>query len=61
QGERLSERHDRGEAERAARRLERRGYNAYVQLSREVNRRSVNLTEFTYSDVSYSSGCRSFL
>jgi CelD/BcsL family acetyltransferase involved in cellulose biosynthesis len=30
---------NRGEAERAARRLERRGYNTYVQLSRAVNRR----------------------
>jgi CelD/BcsL family acetyltransferase involved in cellulose biosynthesis len=31
--------YNRREAERAARRLERRGYNTYVQLSREVNRR----------------------
>jgi hypothetical protein len=30
---------NRREAERASRRLERRGYNTYVQLSREVNRR----------------------
>jgi hypothetical protein len=30
---------NRGEADRAARRLERQGYNTYVQLSREVNRR----------------------
>jgi hypothetical protein len=31
--------YNRREADRAARRLERRGYNTYVQLSREVNRR----------------------
>jgi hypothetical protein len=31
--------YNRQEANRAARRLERRGYNTYVQLSREVNRR----------------------
>jgi hypothetical protein len=31
--------YNRRKAERAARRLERRGYAAYVQLSREVNRR----------------------
>jgi hypothetical protein len=31
--------YNRREAERAARRLERRGYAAYIQLSREVNRR----------------------
>jgi hypothetical protein len=31
---------NRREAERAARRLERRGYNTYVQLSRQVNRRN---------------------
>ncbi len=30
---------NRREAERASRRLERRGYSTYVQLSREVNRR----------------------
>jgi hypothetical protein len=30
---------NRREAERASRRLERRGYNTYVQLSREVGRR----------------------
>ena len=30
---------NRPQAERAARRLERRGYNTYIQLSREVNRR----------------------
>ena len=30
---------NRREAERASRRLERRGYNTYVQLSREVDRR----------------------
>jgi hypothetical protein len=29
---------DRRDAERAARRLERRGYRTYVQVSREVNR-----------------------
>ncbi len=32
--------YNRREANRAARRLERRGYNTYVQLSREVNRRN---------------------
>jgi hypothetical protein len=31
--------YNRREADRAARRLERRGYQAYIQLSREVNRR----------------------
>jgi hypothetical protein len=31
--------YNRREAERAARRLERRGYSTYVQLSRQVNRR----------------------
>jgi|GEM_PF-6289653 len=31
---------NRQQAERAARRLERRGYNTYVQLSREVGRRN---------------------
>ncbi|WP_373548046.1 hypothetical protein [Chamaesiphon sp.] len=30
---------NRQQAQRAARRLERRGYNTYVQLSREVGRR----------------------
>jgi hypothetical protein len=30
---------NRRDAERASRRLERRGYNSYIQLSREVNRR----------------------
>ncbi len=31
--------YNRREAERASRRLERRGYNSYIQLSREVGRR----------------------
>lgn len=31
---------NRQQAERASRRLERRGYNTYVQLSREVGRRN---------------------
>ena len=33
---------DRRDAERAARRLERRGYKTYVQMSREVNRDMMN-------------------